>query len=48
MTPISRFQAAPTAATNEVIVAAANRNFEFMLIKCELPKVFHPLGDPLS
>lgn len=48
MTSISKIQAALTAATNEVTVAAANLNFDFTLIKCEAPKEFHPLGTALS
>lgn len=48
MSSISKIQAALTAATNEVTVAAANLNFDFTLIKCEAPKEFHPLGSALT
>ncbi|OQV02370.1 hypothetical protein CLAIMM_07575 isoform 2 [Cladophialophora immunda] len=45
---ISRLQAALTAATSEVTVAAANINFDFTLVKCEAPKEYHKLGNALS
>lgn len=45
---IGRLQAALTAATNEVTVAAANINFDFTLVKYEAPKEYQPLGALLS
>ncbi|KAK2596415.1 hypothetical protein N8I77_013306 [Diaporthe amygdali] len=48
MSSISKIQAALTAATNEVTVAAANLNFDFTLIKCEAPKEFRQLGSALT
>ncbi|KAI9690167.1 MAG: hypothetical protein M1822_009128 [Bathelium mastoideum] len=45
---ISRLQASLAAATNDVTVAAANINFDFTLVKCEVPKEFEDLGKALS
>ncbi|KAI6764149.1 hypothetical protein HG530_007938 [Fusarium avenaceum] len=45
---IGKLQAALTAATNEVTVAAANINFDFTLVKFEAPKEYQPLGTVLS
>ncbi|KAL9076452.1 MAG: hypothetical protein Q9157_003661 [Trypethelium eluteriae] len=41
-------QASLAAATNEVTVAAANINFDFTLVKCEVPKEYEELGNALS
>ncbi|KAF2661025.1 hypothetical protein K491DRAFT_711278 [Lophiostoma macrostomum CBS 122681] len=48
MSTISRLQAALAAATNEVVVTAANINFDFSLVKCEAPKEYQPLGNMLA
>lgn len=48
MSSIGKIQAALAAATNEVTLTAANLNFDFTLVKCEVPHEFHPLGNVLS
>ncbi|KAF2230757.1 hypothetical protein EV356DRAFT_519402 [Viridothelium virens] len=45
---INKLQASLAAATNEVTVAAANINFDFTLVKCEVPKEYEELGNALS
>lgn len=48
MSTISRLQAALASATNEVVITAANINFDFSLVKCEAPKEYQPLGNMLA
>ncbi|MCJ1313199.1 hypothetical protein MMC25_006876 [Agyrium rufum] len=45
---ISRLQTSLAAVTNEVTLAAANINFDFTLVKCEVPKEYESLGKSLS
>ncbi|KAF5646136.1 hypothetical protein F52700_1826 [Fusarium sp. NRRL 52700] len=48
MPSFGRLQAALASATNELTLAAANINFDFTLVRCEVPKEFEPLGSALS
>ncbi|KAF5544520.1 hypothetical protein FPHYL_11010 [Fusarium phyllophilum] len=48
MPSFGRLQAALASATNELTLAAANINFDFTLVRCEVPKEFEPLGNALS
>ncbi|KAM0340151.1 hypothetical protein ACHAPU_010643 [Fusarium lateritium] len=48
MPSFGRLQAALASATNELTLAAANINFDFTLVRCEVPKEFKPLGSALS
>ncbi|EPE09126.1 hypothetical protein F503_06902 [Ophiostoma piceae UAMH 11346] len=45
---IGRLQAALANVTNEVTVAAANLNFDFTLVKYEVPREYEPIGKLLS
>jgi hypothetical protein len=48
MSSISRITAALASATNDVTLAAANINFDFSLMKVEVPTEFQPIGTSLS
>ncbi|KAF4949378.1 hypothetical protein FGADI_8946 [Fusarium gaditjirri] len=48
MPSFGRLQAALASATNELTLAAANINFDFTLVRYEVPKEFEPLGSALS
>lgn len=45
---IGRLQAALANVTNEVTVAAANLNFDFTLVKYEVPREYEPIGKMMS
>lgn len=45
---ISKINAALASATNEFTIAAANLNFDFSLVRLEVPKEFSSIGPALS